>query len=43
MQASGVDLGAVEELPEEVLPEMAAEVAAEVLAPVEGAETPAQA
>ena len=43
MQASGVDLGAVEELPEEVLPEVAAEVAAEVLAPVEGAEAPAQA
>jgi small subunit ribosomal protein S2 len=43
MQASGVDLGAVEELPEEVLPEVAAEIAAEVLAPVEGAEAPAQA
>jgi small subunit ribosomal protein S2 len=39
MQASGVDLGAVEELPEEALPE----VAAEVVAPVEGAEAPAQA
>jgi small subunit ribosomal protein S2 len=43
MQASGVDLGAVEELPEEALPEVAAEVAAEVMAPVEGAEAPAQA
>jgi small subunit ribosomal protein S2 len=39
MQASGVDLGAVEELPEEALPE----VAAEAMAPVEGAEAPAQA
>jgi small subunit ribosomal protein S2 len=37
MQASGVDLGAVEELPEEALPE------AEAVAPVEGAEAPAQA
>jgi len=35
MQASGVDLGAVEELPEEAIPEVAA--------PVEGAEAPAQA
>jgi hypothetical protein len=43
MQASGVDLGAVEELPEEALPEVEAEIAAEVLAPVEGAEAPAQA
>jgi small subunit ribosomal protein S2 len=43
MQASGVDLGAVEELPEEALPEVAAEVAAEVVAPVEGAEAAAQA
>jgi hypothetical protein len=39
MQASGVDLGAVEELPEEALPE----VAAEAMAPVEGAEAPVQA
>jgi small subunit ribosomal protein S2 len=35
MQASGVDLGAVEELPEEALPE--------AVAPVEGAEAAAQA
>jgi len=35
MQASGVDLGAVEELPEEALPE--------AMAPVEGAEAAAQA
>jgi small subunit ribosomal protein S2 len=39
MQASGVDLGAVEELPEEAL----LEVEAEIVAPVEGAEAPAQA
>jgi hypothetical protein len=39
MQASGVDLGAVEELPEEALPE----VEAEIVAPVEGVEAPAQA
>ena len=43
MQASGVDLGAVEELPEEALPEVVADIVTEIMAPVEGAEAVAPA